>query len=489
MSNRLHQSLVLLFATILITACSNTASNNTITKQKASKKPVEIVSLGNTKKEKKQEYDSLNDQWDSSVLANSTVKKVEIKPKKKVIKVIPAKPKIVRHVVKAKAKPVVKKRVVKQRPVAKKKVVRRPPPTNRYKPPSYKAPVNNIRFASLSGDYAKNQQTRSFINKMVTKHGFDRGYMNYIFSNTQATPFLQRMAYKDAYGRVKSSKKIKPRRGRWNRYRGNFLTNRTINKGVEFWRNNRVALQRAESTYGVPQEYILGIIGVETRYGGNVGKNRAIDALSAMGFDNPRRGKYFRSELEAFLLMTRKERLDPLKPMSSFAGALGLSQFMPSNIKRYAVDHDRSGSVNLWTPHDAIGSVANYFKKHGWKTGGTVAVPAVSSNSRYKSLKTGFKSKHSLASLKSRGVSANHLGNISGKASLINLNTYGGDELWLGGHNFYVITRYNHSTHYAMAVHQLAQEIKQRIGGRGIIRQALVDISDSELLRQYQASQ
>jgi len=297
------------------------------------------------------------------------------------------------------------------------------------------------------------------------------------------------MAYKDAYGRVKSSKKRKSRKGRWNRYRGNFLTNKTINKGIEFWRNNRVALKRAEQMYGVPQEYILGIIGVETRYGGNVGKNRAIDALAAMGFNNPRRGKYFRSELEAYLLMTRKERLDPLKPMASYAGALGLSQFMPSNIKRYAVDHDSSGSVNLWTPHDAIGSVANYFKKHGWRTGGTVAVPATSSSKRYRTMKTGFKSKHTLTSLKSRGVSAGNLGNISGKASLIKLNTYSGDELWLGGHNFYVITRYNHSTHYAMAVHQLAQAINERIGGKNIIRQASTEPSTKLLLSMYQATQ
>jgi membrane-bound lytic murein transglycosylase B len=316
---------------------------------------------------------------------------------------------------------------------------------------------------------------------MSAKHGFDRGYLNYLFSNTKSTPFLARMAYADGHPKRRVNKK--PRAGRWTRYRGNFLTPRTINKGIAFARANRVALQRAEDRYGVPKEYILGIIGVETRYGENVGKNRAIDALSAMGFENARRGKYFQSELEAFLVMSRKEGLDPLRPMASYAGALGLCQFMPSNIKRYAVDHDRSGTVNLWTPHDAIGSVANYFKKHGWRTGGTVAVRANSSNSRYKSLKTGYKSSHSLSRLKSKGVSARNLGNISGKASLLKLNTYGADELWLGGHNFYVITRYNHSTHYAMAVHQLGQAIKARLGGRGAVRQASngVDLHDDEL--------
>ncbi len=389
---------------------------------------------------------------------------------------------VVVNTVKLKPKVVVVKKPVIKRVVPKRTIIRRySQPKNTYKAPLYRAPVHNIRHASLSGDYASNNETKAFINMMATKHGFDRGYLNYLFSKTEATPFLKRMAYADAFGRKRTSTK-KPRAGRWNRYRGNFLTERTISKGVQFYRQNRVALQRAEDRYGVPKEYILGIIGVETRYGGNVGKNRAIDALSAMGFNNPRRGKYFRSELEAYLIMTRKERLDPLKPMASYAGALGLSQFMPSNIKRYAVDHDRSGSVNLWTPADAIGSVANYFKKHGWKKGGTVAVKANSNNTRYRTLKTGFKSSHSLTRLKSKGVSARNLGNISGKASLIKLNTYSGDELWLGGHNFYVITRYNHSSHYAMAVHQLADAIKGRIGGRSVIRQASTDIDLNKAL-------
>lgn len=488
LSKKLTRSVIILIALISITSCSNNNSTKTVKKKtvihRVDAKPVQKTTV------KKEVYSSLDDQWKKENLAPlvkkevvvpKTVVKVKQAPKqiieKRSPKVVKVKP---RHIA-VKPKYIPKKKKVVQRQAQPKAR-----PQTKYKTPSFKAPVNNIKYASLSGDYATNPQAHAFINKMVSKHGFDRGYMNYLLSNTVATPFLQRMAYKDAFGSKRSSKS-KPRAGSWNRYRGNFLTDRTINKGIQFWKNNRVALQRAEQTYGVPQEYILGIIGVETRYGGNVGKNRAIDALAAMGFNNPRRGKYFTSELEAYLLMTRKERLDPLKPMSSFAGALGLSQFMPSNIKRYAVDHDRSGGVNLWTPHDAIGSVANYFKKHGWRTGGTVVVPAVSKSAQYKALKTGFKSSHSLTSLRNRGVSASHLGNISGKASLIKLNTYSGDELWLGGHNFYVITRYNHSTHYAMAVHQLAQEIKKRIGGSSIIRQASNDHTHTieSILRGY----
>ena len=330
--------------------------------------------------------------------------------------------------------------------------------------------VPKKRSAYLTGDYASNPRVVAFIKKMTLKHGFDPGYLNYLFSHTKLTPFLARMAYRDAYGQKKKSKRAN--RGKWNRYRGNFITKRTIDKGVQFWKQNRIALRKAELRYGVPQEYILGIIGVETRYGENVGKNKAIEALAAMGFENPRRGAHFQNELESYLLLTRKEGIDPLKPPASYAGALGLCQFMPSNIKRYGVDHDGNGHVNLWSARDAIGSVANYFQKHGWRKGGTVAVPARYTNSGYKLLRTGFKSSHSLARLTKTGISAKQLGNITNKASLIKLNTYSGDELWLGGPNFYVITRYNHSSHYAMAVHQLAQAIKQRIGGSMLIRQA-----------------
>lgn len=326
------------------------------------------------------------------------------------------------------------------------------------------------RANALTGDFSQNLQTIAFINKMVNKHGFDRDHLNYIFSNTKATTFLQKMAYQDAYP-IKRTKKS--RKGSWTRYRNLFLTDRTINIGVQFWKQNRVALQRAEQQFGVPQEYILGIIGVETRYGGNVGKNRAIDALANMGFSNARRGKYFQSELESYLLMTRRTGLDPLNPMASYAGALGLCQFMPSNIKRYGVDHDRSGSCNLWTSADAIGSVANYFKKHGWKRGRPVAVLASTEGSKYRNFKHSYKKVHSLSKMQRNGIYP--LGSMDSSVRLLKMSTYSGDEVWLAGHNFYVITRYNHSSKYAMAVHQLAQALRKRIKPGGLPRMAALD--------------
>ena len=326
------------------------------------------------------------------------------------------------------------------------------------------------RANELTGDFAHNPQTMAFINKMVNKHGFERDHLNYLFSKTKATTFLQKMAYQDAHP-IKRTRKS--RKGSWSRYRNLFLTKRTIDKGVQFWKQNRVALQRAEQQFGVPQEYILGIIGVETRYGGNVGKSRAIDALANMGFSNARRGKYFQSELESYLLMTRRTGLNPLNPMASYAGALGLCQFMPSNIKRYGVDLDRSGSCNLWTPSDAIGSVANYFSKHGWKKGRPVAVLASTEGSQYRKIKHSYKKTHSLSKMQRNGIYP--LGPMDSSVRLLKMSTYDGDEVWLAGHNFYVITRYNHSSKYAMAVHQLAQAIKQRIKPSRLPRMAALD--------------
>jgi membrane-bound lytic murein transglycosylase B len=324
----------------------------------------------------------------------------------------------------------------------------------------------SLRKASLTGDFAGNSKAHRFIDKMVTRHGFDRGYLNGVLSNARATNWMRKMAAKDERPRVRKNKNKRRRSPSWTRYRSHFITSRHINAGVAFYHKNRHALERAERQFGVPKEYIMGILGVETIFGGNVGKNRAIDALTTMAFKNRRRGRYFASELESYLLMTRSARLNPLTPKASYAGALGLSQFMPSNIKKYGVDFDGDGGVNLWKPADAIASIAKYFKGHGWRTGEMVAVPARSKGKRYRSLKTGFKYSYSPSRLLRKGISTNYQHNMRGSLRFIKLNARGGDELWIGGKNFYVITRYNHSTHYAMAVHQLAQAIKQRIEPR-----------------------
>ena len=372
------------------------------------------------------------------------------------------------------------RRVVKQAPkryYAPRHVVRKAPQrvyvrpktaVRQYRPrpqPRMQARIQQPQYrkASLTGDFASNPKAHRFIDKMVARHGFDRGHVTGIISNAKATSWMRKMAAKDENPIKRKKRKKRGGTPSWTRYRSHFLTSRHINAGVAFYRKNRRTLERAERQFGVPKEYIMGILGVETIFGGNVGKNRAIDALTTMAFNNSRRGRYFESELESYLLMTRSARLNPLVPKASYAGALGLSQFMPSNIKKYGVDFDGDGGVNLWKPDDAIASIARYFKGHGWRTGEMVAVPAHNRGKRYRSLNVGFKYKYSPSRLKSKGITASYQHNMRGSLRFIKLNTRRGDELWVGGKNFYVITRYNHSTHYAMAVHQLAQAIKQRI--------------------------
>ena len=366
----------------------------------------------------------------------------------------------------------VAKKAAPRRYVAPRKVARRAtPPRRHYRPKTVnrsvkyrpRARVPQQHSAYLNGDFAGNPKATRFIDKMVSRHGFSRTYLNGILGRAKATTWMRKMAAKDDRP-IKRRKRRKSSGGAsWSRYRSHFLTSRHINAGVAFYKKNRRHFERAERQYGVPKEYIMGILGVETIFGGNVGKNRAIDALATMAFKTTRRSRYFESELESYILMTRSSRIDPLQPKASYAGALGLCQFMPSNIKRYGVDFDGDGGVNLWKPADAIASIARYFKGHGWRTGEMVAVPASNRGTSYRSFSTGFKHKYSKSRLSRKGVTAAYQHNMRGSLSLVKLKTHGGDELWLGGKNFYVITRYNHSTHYAMAVHQLAQAIKQRI--------------------------
>lgn len=319
---------------------------------------------------------------------------------------------------------------------------------------SSKKAVGNYHASRLTGDYAGYKSTKKFIKKME-KYGFERSYLNGLFSQLDRREGVLRIM--NRYTGVKGPVS----RGAWDRYRKKFLTDDRIAKGAAFWARNRHSLKRAEQQYGVPAEYIVAIIGVETLYGGNVGRSPVFDSIATIAFDYPRRSKYFTDELEQYLLMARDERFDPRSKRGSYAGAMGLGQFMPSSFRKYAVDFDGNGRRNLWNPDDAIGSVANYFRGYGWRKGEGVAVRATYSGSGYKSMETGFDSRHSLGSLKRAGVRAS--GSVSSRTvSLLSYSTYSGDELWLGKHNFYVITRYNHSNRYAMAVHQLAQAVKQR---------------------------
>lgn len=313
-------------------------------------------------------------------------------------------------------------------------------------------PQHNVM--QMGGDFANNPNAQQFIDKMVNKHGFDRQQLQEILSQAKRLDSVLRLM--DNQAPTTSVKPPSGPNGAWLRYRKKFITPDNVQNGVVFWNQYEDALNRAWQVYGVPPEIIVGIIGVETRRGRVMGKTRILDALATLSFNYPRRAEYFSGELETFLLMARDEQDDPLNLKGSFAGAMGYGQFMPSSYKQYAVDFSGDGHINLWDPVDAIGSVANYFKAHGWVKGDQVAVMA---NGQAPGLPNGFKTKYSISQLTAAGLTPQQpLGNHQ-QASLLRLDVGTGYQYWYGLPNFYTITRYNHSTHYAMAVWQLGQAV------------------------------
>ncbi len=308
----------------------------------------------------------------------------------------------------------------------------------------------------VTGDFADYARLQQFIEQMVQKHGFEREYLMGLFSQARRKNWTL-----DYLAKSDQTLKGKPAKGGWTRYRSKFLDERHISAGVDFARRHRGALQRATRQYGVPEEYILGILAVETTFGSYVGKDRVLDALTTLGFDYARRGGYFRDELESFLLMARVEGLDPAQPKGSFAGAMGLGQFMPSSFLHWAVDFNGDGRRDLWNPEDAIGSVANYFVHHGWQAGQPVTTalqPAGAVN-----LETGIETRYSLSALQQAGLKPARPCSGEGGLCLLQLRHQDRDQYLIGHPNFYTITRYNHSTHYAMAVHELAEAIKKKL--------------------------
>ncbi len=291
----------------------------------------------------------------------------------------------------------------------------------------------------------------TFIEDMVSRHGFNKLELTQLFAKTKVYNSILKIMNRTTSGKGRP----------WYRYRSNFITDHRISEGTEFWRQHAAALSRAEATYGVPAEIIIAIIGVETIYGKNTGDLPVLDALTTIAFHYPRRAEFFRSELEEFLLLTREEKLNPRLPTGSYAGAMGLGQFMPSSFRKYAVDFDGDGKRDIWDNFtDAIGSVANYFHGYGWQTGQPVILATQVRPEAINSLLSAeFKPLFSLKQLKQQGLlfQDERLDNQLGM--LIDLETELGTAYWVGFENFYVITRYNRSENYAMAVYQLAQEI------------------------------
>ncbi|QFY42092.1 lytic murein transglycosylase B [Candidatus Methylospira mobilis] len=321
-------------------------------------------------------------------------------------------------------------------------------------------PEKSYRATRLSGDFQGYSAVDDFIARLSEHHGYSKEYLYGVLSQAKRKQWTLDYLARE----TPSSPNAKPRPGAWSRYRSQFLDEQHIAGGTKFWRQHADDLHRASEQYGVPPEYIVGIIGVETSYGKNVGSHRIVDALTTLAFDYPRRGAYFAEELENFFVMTTQEKMDPLKPVGSYAGAMGLGQFMPGSFLKWAMDLNGDGKKDLWSPADAIGSVANYFSSHGWQRGGRVVTPATAVNSNAGALEAGYDTHYSLDTLRDNGIQvADNTLPDQNNYKLLRLSTNSGDEYRIGHDNFYVITRYNHSTHYAMAVHELAQAIKARM--------------------------
>jgi len=310
----------------------------------------------------------------------------------------------------------------------------------------------SLTNAATAETYIERDDVQQFIDRMVTDHQFTRAELEPIFAAIKVQPKV-----------LKSIKAPAGKKKQWHQYREIFVTERRIAEGIDYWNIHSEKFKAAEAQYGVSAEIILAVMGVETYYGRRTGRHPVLDSLVTLGFDYSKRGKFFRSELKHFLLLCREEGL-PLKELKgSYAGAMGKGQFISSSYRHYAVDSDGDGRRDLWNSHDdAIASIANYFAEHGWRAGQSITqemqtIAAADSIDHGNKLKPSF----SLDDLKAQGFNVE--ADQEGSYSLVSLQNKKAKEYWLGHHNFYVITRYNHSAMYAMAVYQLSQELKKRI--------------------------
>jgi len=313
-----------------------------------------------------------------------------------------------------------------------------------------------------SKDYSKQKEVKIFIEKMVKEHGFSRWKLNKFFSNVtfqKRSLGIYNPKYREKPKVVKGPKKIFPKHGSWTRYEKNLFSEKKIDLGIDFMYQHKKVFRKVYEKYGVPPEYVAAIIGVESRYGIKRGDYPTFDVLTTLAFEENRRSRYFKGELENFLILAKNNHFNPLKVKGSYAGAIGLGQFMPSSYKHYAVDYDGDGQRSMQQIPDAIAGVANYLEKNGWQKWEPVAERVAFKGERYHGKKTGYQYRYPQSELKA--LKTIYKWSYKQPVHLLKLDRYRFDELWFGARNFYVITRYNHSVHYAMAVHLLAQKIKR----------------------------
>ena len=303
---------------------------------------------------------------------------------------------------------------------------------------------------SHAQNFVDREEVRAYLDELSVSYGFSRNNLEKILSDHKPNKRIIDLISRPSEKRLQ-----------WHEYRKILVDEARIKLGVEFWNENIRAVSVADQVYSVAPEIIVAIIGVETRYGKVMGSYPVVGALSTLAFDYPPRAKFFRKELTEFFILTRDQKLDPSNLTGSYAGAMGYGQFIPSSYRAYAVDFDGDNFKDIWNNKaDAIGSVANYFSRHGWQGDGPVIV-------------RGYKTAHNLdvtaneslepkflaGDLRKRGIGNNLADNT--KVALFEMQGERGQEYWLGLSDFYVITRYNRSSMYALAVFQLSQAIKQ----------------------------
>jgi membrane-bound lytic murein transglycosylase B len=319
-------------------------------------------------------------------------------------------------------------------------------------------PAPARKQAPPAPDWAARTDVRAFVGQMVERHGFEEAALLKVFAGTRGAPSAIRFMTPPPPGTRRS----------WTEYRDRFVEPFRIREGLRFWREQSGAVARAADRWGVPPEIIVSIIGIETLYGRNTGDFRVMDALTTLAFDYPRRAEYFREELEQFLLLTREGGVDPFEWRGSFAGAVGLPQFMPGSIRRHAIDFDGDGRIDLrGSPVDAIGSVARFLADHGWQPGAITHYAAtLEDEARARpAVEAGIPPALSTLQLAALGVTSPQEIGAAEKLSLIDLPDGDAPTRYvLGAHNFWVITRYNRSYFYAMAVIDLARALKAAPG-------------------------
>lgn len=308
--------------------------------------------------------------------------------------------------------------------------------------------------AAAANTYDSSQsQVAAFVEEMVERHSMNRAWLNSLLGEAR-----YQQSIIDAISRP-AEKTLE-----WHEYRKIFVNEKRINAGLTFWREQEQTLRAVAAETGVPEKIIVAILGVETYYGRIRGSYRVIDALATLAFDYPPRSKFFRSELEQYLLLSQEEQLDPLAPTGSYAGAMGSPQFISSSFRNYAVDGNGDGRRDLWDDwDDIIASVANYFSRHGWRAGEPVAVKVAAPGPEgLKLLSERAELGTTIMGLKSSGIRLRSSLDNGQPAMLFRLQAEAGPEYWVGFRNFYVITRYNRSLMYAMAVNELGNRIAAR---------------------------